>query len=133
MKYGRKWKDSMKYRKVRARYLQEETGEYTGSGAQTDRAFSPFSLLSCVTAVGAGALAAAGIVPSILTAGVVLEGYAGLGLCGMPVAIFGLWLGIKGKYDRDEKRQTAGLIGCVANASVFIVLASIYGVGLLLS
>lgn len=122
----------MKHRKAKARYLQEEAGEYTGNGVQTERAFSPFSLLSCMTAAGAGALAAMGIVPSILTAGAVSENYAALGLCGMPAAIFGLWLGIKGKYDRDEKRQTAGLIGCVANASVFIVLASIYGAGLLL-
>ena len=122
----------MKRRKVRARYLQEETGEYTGSGAQTDRAFSPFSLFSCVTAVAAVALAAAGIVPSVLTGGAVPERCAGLGLCGMPTAIFGLWLGIKGKYDREEKRQTAGLAGCVANAAVFIVLAAKYGVGLFL-
>ena len=122
----------MKRRKVRAKYTQEHAGEHTGSGAQTDRAFSPFSLLSCVTAVGAGALAAAGIVPSILTGGAVPESYAVLGLCGMPAAIFGLGLGIKGKYDREEKRQTAGLIGCVANAAVFIVLASLYGVGLFL-
>lgn len=123
----------MKHRKVRAGYLQEEPGEHTGSGAQTDRAFSPFSLLSCATAVGAGALAAAGIVPSIFTAGAVPENDALLGLCGMPAAILGLWLGIKGKYDREEKRQMAGLVGCVANATVFIVLASIYGVGLFFS
>lgn len=123
----------MKRRKVRARYLQEENGEYTGSGAQTDRAFSPFSFFSCITAAAAAILAAAGIVPSILTAGAVPETDAALGLCGMPVAIFGLWLGIRGKYDREEKRQTAGLVGCVANAVVFIVLASIYGVGLFLS
>lgn len=123
----------MRRRKVRAKYLHEEAGEYTGSGAQTDRAFSPFSFFSCVMAAAAGGLAAAGIVPSILTGGAVPESYAGLGLCGMPAAICGLWLGIKGKYDRDEKRQTAGLVGCVANAVVFIVLASIYGAGLFLS
>lgn len=122
----------MRYRKVRATYPREETGEYTGSGARTDRAFSPFSFCSCVTAAAAGGLAAAGIVPSILTGGAVPESYAALGLWGMPVAIFGLWLGIKGKYDREEKRQMAGLAGCVANATVFIVLASIYGIGLFL-
>ena len=123
----------MRRRKVRTRYLQEEAGEYTGGGAQTDRAFSPFSHFSCVTAVAAAVLAAAGIVPSVLTGGAVPERYAGVGLCGMPAAIFGLWLCIKGKYDREEKRQTAGLVGCVANAVVFIVLAAIYGVGLFLS
>ena len=74
----------MRRRKVRARYLQEEAGEYTGSGAQTDRAFSPFSHFSCVTAVAAAVLAAAGIVPSVLTGGAVPERYAGVGLCGMP-------------------------------------------------
>jgi len=133
MKNGRKWKGLMKRRRVKVKYTQEHGGEHTGSGVQKDRAFSPFSLLSCVTAVGAGILAAAGIVPSILTAGSVPENYAVLGLCGMPTAIFGLWLGIKGKYDRVEKRQTAGLVGCVANAAVYIVLASIYGAGLFLS
>ena len=120
----------MKRRRVRARYLQGEAGEQKGSGAQTDRVFSPFSVLSCVSAVAAGGLAAASIGFSVLSAGNVPEFYAGLGLCGMPVSIFGLWLGIKGKYDRDEKRQLAGLTGCVANASLFIVLAAIYGAGL---
>ena len=87
MKNGRKWKGLMKRRRVKVKYTQEHGGEHTGSGVQKDRAFSPFSLLSCVTAVGAGILAAVGIVPSILTAGSVPENYAVLGLLRILAAV----------------------------------------------
>lgn len=110
--------------------MPDENGEHTGSGAWTARISSPCSIISCVLALAAGALAGFSIAQSAFTAGAVSQLYAGMGLCGMPVSILGLWLGVKGRYDRQEKRQLTGLIGCVANGTVFILLAGIYGVGL---
>jgi len=54
-----------------------------------------------------------------------------IGLIAVPLTIFGLWLGLTGKNEKEEKRQRIGTVGCVANALLFLVLICIYGVGLL--
>ena len=120
-------------RRKRRAYRQNqiiENGENGGRGAWTERISSPFSIGSCGAACLAGVLAGISMIQAIVSAGNVSIPYAGLGLLGMPVAILGLWMGIRGKYDLEEKRQLTGMIGCVANGTLFIILAGLYGAGL---
>ena len=122
-------------RKKRGTYGQSpitENSENGGRGAWTERISSPYSIGSCLAAGLAAVMAGVSMIQAIVSAGAVPVLYAGVGLLGMPVSILGMWMGIRGRYDLEEKRQLTGLAGCVANGTLFVILAGLYGAGLFL-